>query len=227
MTQMTPEPPPRRPRWWRFRLQWRQVFVLTILWLILVGQVNAITVVGGFLLAWLVTVLFPLPPVSFSGWLHPWGSIVLISRLIYDLGVASFRLATFAFGRRMPPTAIIRVPLRSDSDLYEVMTAQLNTIVPGTIVLDATQRTRTLYLHVFDASEPAKLDHEEAYAWAVERRVVGMLGSRAELAELRRIDGEDRVSRADLADREERAALAEQADATDPTDLAAREEDGS
>ncbi len=198
MTQMPPEAPPRRPRWWRFRLQWRQVFMLTILWLILIGQVNAMTVVGGFVLAWLVTVLFPLPPISFSGWLHPWGSIVLISRLLYDLAVASFRLATYAFGRRMPPTAIIRAQLRTDSDLYEVVTAQLNTIVPGTIVLDATQRTRTLYLHVFDASDPRKLDDEEAECWAIERRVVRMLGSRAELAELRRLDAVPRASRAEL-----------------------------
>ena len=55
----------------------------------------------------------------------------------------------FAFGRDMPSPGIVRVDLKADSDLYQVNTAELVSVVPGTIVVDARQRSRILYLHVF------------------------------------------------------------------------------
>lgn len=46
----------------RFRFQARQVGVLTLVWLFLVGEVTLVTIVGGVLVAWLVTIVFPMPP---------------------------------------------------------------------------------------------------------------------------------------------------------------------
>ncbi len=59
------------------------------------------------------------------------------------------RLA-FRFGHT-PRSAIIRVQLRSHSDLYLTQTAELVSLVPGTIVVEARRATSTLYLHVLDA----------------------------------------------------------------------------
>lgn len=170
--------PQRRPS--RFRFQWRQSLVLAIGWVVLVGQVNVVSVVGGVLLAWLVTVLFPLPPVSYGGRLHPWGLVKLTAAVLVDLAVASFSLARFAFGRRMPRTGIVRVKLLSDSDLYQVLVSMLVSIVPGTIVLDARRSNRMLYLHVFDTPEGHHIESAAADALGIERRVVDALGSRAE-----------------------------------------------
>ncbi|WP_203568750.1 Na+/H+ antiporter subunit E [Aestuariimicrobium ganziense] len=206
---MTPQVGPAVKPPSRWRVQWRQVVALVAVWLVLVGNVTVVTVVGGFLLAWLVTVIFPLPPVPYKGRLNPWGVIKLLVILVRDLAVASFSLALFAFGRKMPPTAIVRVQLRSDSDVYQVMVAQLNTIVPGTIVLDARQRTRMLYLHVFDGSDPTRLEAEVADALGIERRVVNAMGSKQERLDLaeksRHPSVEDRVTPS-----EQRAALAEE-----------------
>lgn len=177
--------PHRKPS--RFRFQWRQSLVLALVWVVLVGHVDVVTVAGGVLIGWLVTVVFPLPPVSYSGRLHPWGIVKLAATVVVDLAVASATLARFAFGRRMPRTGIVRVRLRSDSDLYQVLVSMLVSIVPGTIVLDARQRTRTIYLHVFDTPGGHHIEKAAGDALRLERRVVAALGSKQERAH---VDGE-------------------------------------
>lgn len=168
----------------RRRLRWafqpRQMAVLTVVWLVLVGEVNLVTVVGGLLIAWLVTVVFPLPPITWDGRLRPWGMIVLVARLLADLATSSVKLALVAFSRRMPRPGIVRVPLLSDSDLYQVNTAELASVVPGTIVVDARRRDRLLYLHVFDLPDPSRSGEVVHDTLMLEKRVLDALGSRAE-----------------------------------------------
>ncbi|MFP5417381.1 MAG: Na+/H+ antiporter subunit E [Actinomycetes bacterium] len=166
------------------RFQPKAVGLLTLVWLLLVGEVNLVTVVGGALLAWLVTMVFPLPPLHYAGRLHPVGLVRLAAHLVADLAVSSVRLAAYAFGRRTPRPGVVRVNLRSDNDLYQVNTAELASVVPGTIVVDARARRRILYLHVFDLPDPVERQAVVADTLALERRVVAALGSRAELEAL-------------------------------------------
>lgn len=170
---------PRRAR--RLRWQPRQVAVLAVVWLLLVGEVTLVTVVGGIALAALVTIVFPLPPIEWEGRPRLWGTIRLVGRLVADLAVASVRLAAFAFSPKMPSPGIIRIPLRADVDLYQVNTAELVSVVPGTIVVDARRRSRTLYLHVFDLPDPALRDEIVKDTLALESRVVHAFGSKAEM----------------------------------------------
>lgn len=172
------------PRQHRIRWQPRQVVVLAVVWLLLVGDVNLITVVGGLLLGILVTIVFPLPSIEWAGRLRPWGVLTLMVHLVKDLAVASFRLAVFAFGRGVPTPGIVRIELRSDSDLYQVNVAELVSVVPGTIVVDARRRSRTLYLHVFDLPDPELRSEVVQDTLAIERRVVRAMGSRAEIQAL-------------------------------------------
>ena len=181
MTEPLTRPPRNRLRW-----QPRQVIVLALVWVVLWGQVNLVTVVGGVLMGILVTVLFPLPSIGWAGRPHPWALLVLLGHLVKDLAVASFRLAVFAFGRDMPSPGIVRVDLKADSDLYQVNTAELVSVVPGTIVVDGRQRSRILYLHVFDMPKDSTRDEVVADTLALEKRVVRALGSRAEFEALDR-----------------------------------------
>ena len=161
----------------RFRRQPRNVALLTAVWLILVGEVTLFTVLGGALLALLVTLVFPLPPIHYAGRIRPLGVVRLGAALFRDLAVSSFRLAAWAFRRTGPRHGIVRVDLASDSDLYQVNTAQLTSVVPGTIVLDARRSARTLYLHVFDLDAPGAADAARRDALAVERRVLDAFAS--------------------------------------------------
>ena len=178
------DPQPRKPA--RLRFQPRQIALLTGIWLILVGEVTVVTVLGGMLLAWLITVVFPLPAIDYAGRLHPWRTLVLGLHLLKDLAVSSVKLVGYAFGRRVPHPGIVKVPLASDSDLYQVNTAELVSVVPGTIVVDARQRSRILYLHVFDMPKDSTRDEVVADTLALEKRVVRALGSRAEFEALDR-----------------------------------------
>lgn len=168
----------------RYRFQGRQIGLLTLVWLVLVGDLNLVTVVGGFLIAWLVTIVFPMPPVHYYGRVHPWGVVKLTLALLRDLATSSFRLAWYAFSGRPVHPGIVRVDLRVRSDLYQVNIAELTSIVPGTIVVDARRRTRALYLHVFDlpdAAAPAAVVDDTR---RVERRLVAAFGSASEIGAL-------------------------------------------
>ena len=183
MTEPLTRPPRNRLRW-----QPRQVIVLALVWVVLWGQVNLVTVVGGVLMGILVTVLFPLPSIGWAGRPHPWVLLVLLGHLVKDLAVASFRLAVFAFGRDMPSPGIVRVDLKADSDLYQVNTAELVSVVPGTIVVDARQRSRILYLHVFDLSAQTPEGVRDA-TLRTEQQVLDAYASSAQLAAIARREG--------------------------------------
>ena len=189
MTEPLTRPPRNRLRW-----QPRQVIVLALVWVVLWGQVNLVTVVGGVLMGILVTVLFPLPSIGWAGRPHPWALLVLLGHLVKDLAVASFRLAVFAFGRDMPSPGIVRVDLKADSDLYQVNTAELASVVPGTIVVDSRRRPRLLYLHVFDLPDPAERGQTVEETLALERRVVAAFGSSDERRQVARADAERRAA---------------------------------
>lgn len=168
----------------RYRFQTRQIGLLTAVWLLLVGEINVISVVGGFLIAWLVTLAFPLPPVHYHGRPRPWGVVVLLAGLLADLATSSVRLAVYAFSRRPIRAGVVRVDLRVRSDLYQVNVAELVSIVPGTIVVDARRRTRSLYLHVFDLPDADAREGVAAGVRGVERRLLRAVGSTAEIAAL-------------------------------------------
>lgn len=180
--------PPRR----RFTLQPRAIIALSLIWLALVGQVNWFTVASGVLLAWLVTVLFPLPAIHYRGHLRPVGLVRLAFSTLWDLAKASSTIAAQALNPKFRPrSAVVRVRLLSDSDLYQSQTAQLVSIVPGTIVVEARRSTRTLYLHVFDVANTAEAEQAVRDALRVERNVLGGFASRAEIESATR-KGEER-----------------------------------
>ncbi|MFT3877592.1 MAG: Na+/H+ antiporter subunit E [Propioniciclava sp.] len=172
----------------RRRVQPKAIALLTVIWVVLVGEISIVTVVGGALLGTLVTLMFPLPPVMYAGRLHLWGSLRLVAHLVKDLAVASTRLAIFAFSRKAPRPGILRVNLRSDSDLYQVNVAEFASVVPGSIVVDARAKRRHLYLHVFDLPDLSERATIVRDTLALEDRVVHAFGSRAEIEELERLE---------------------------------------
>ena len=174
----------RRLRW---RLQWRAILALTVIWVILWGNYSLVDVLTGLVVGWLVTVTFPLPPIRYHGRLRPVGLLVLAFTTTRDLAVASWRLTLSAFAPRIDfHPAVIRVRLRANQDLYQVETAELTSIAPGSIVIDARRSTRVLYLHLVDVSGPDGVEESRHHALEVERRVLEAVGSDAELAALRR-----------------------------------------
>lgn len=170
----------------RFRLQWRAIALMTLVWVVLWGNYSLLDFLVGIALGWLVTITFPLPPIRYHGRPHPIGLVKLFFATVRDLAMASWRLTMQAFAREIDfYPAVIRVRLRTNQDFYQVQTAEIISIVPGSIVIDARRSNRVLYLHIVDTKDEGGVEQARAQALEVERRVLEAMGSSAEIARAR------------------------------------------
>jgi len=162
--------------------RWPTLLWLTAVWVLMWGQLTVANVLAGVLLAALLIVVFPMPKVGFDG--RPWvpGIVVLVLRFAVDVVMASVQVARKALSPGEPPHgAVIRVRLRSHSDLLLTMTAQLCSLVPGSIVVEAHRLTGTLYVHVFDVSGAGGIDGAREHCLAIERRVMYAFATDADI----------------------------------------------
>ena len=169
----------------RWRLQGRAVLLLALVWVLLWGDASLLNILYGLVLGWLVTVVFWLAPIRYYGRFRPWGVLRLVLAQLRDLAVASVQLAVVALRPRLTlRPGIIKVRLASNSDLYQVMVAELISIVPGTLVVETVRRPRLLYLHVFDLPDSQSIRRQRKHALQLEERVIRAFGSDHELREV-------------------------------------------
>ncbi len=172
---------PRRAGW---RFQWATVLWLTVVWVLLWGDFTWGNVVNGILLGLLVTAGLRMTPVDFRGRVHPVGLLVLLGRFAADLVRASFEVSMVALRpRHTPRGAVICVQLRSHSDLYLTLTAELVSLVPGSIIVEAHRLTGRLYVHVLDVETSGGVEKARQAVLDQEARLLRALASDEELAE--------------------------------------------
>jgi multicomponent Na+:H+ antiporter subunit E len=159
------------------------VVTLTALWMLLWGSVTPLTVVGGVLVSLLVTTVFPFPPVMWKGRFRPWPALVLFTIFFVDLFVASAQVAWIAIRPAAPPhSAVIRVDMVTRSEFLLTITAELISLVPGSLLIELDSEQGYMWLHLLDGDTPAKVERARASAHAQERRVIAALGSDTEIA---------------------------------------------
>ncbi len=162
----------------RWRLQWRAVLLLAVVWVLLWGEASLLNILYGLVLGWLVTVVFWLAPIRYYGRVRLWGVVRLVLAQLRDLAVASVQLAAVALRPRLNiRPGIVKVRLASNSDLYQVAVAELISVVPGTLVVETVRRPRLLYLHVFDLPDARAVRHQRSHALQIEERVIRAFGS--------------------------------------------------
>ncbi|MCL2454121.1 MAG: Na+/H+ antiporter subunit E [Micrococcales bacterium] len=168
----------------RRRVQWWSALWLAAVWMLLWGDISVANALVGLVVGALVTLTLRMAPMDFHGKVRPLGLLRLLTRFAVDLVRGSFEVAMIAlrFGYQ-PQGAVIGVRLRSHSDLYLTLTAELCTLVPGSVVIDAHRLTGTLYLHVLDVSHSGGLEAARQHVLDQEERVLRALASDAELAE--------------------------------------------
>ena len=168
----------------RRRVQWLMIGALALTWVLFWGDLSLYNLVSGALLGLLITFVFPLPPVEFHGRLRPRGGIRLVARLLWDLVHASVIVAAQAFRITPISNAIVRVDLRTRSDLYLTLTSELVSLVPGSIVVEARREESILYVHVLDVRSAADIEKVRRDVRDAEARVLRALGSKAEMEQL-------------------------------------------
>lgn len=155
---------------------------LTAVWVLLWGDVSPANVLVGAVVALVVGLVLRMPSVHFSGRVHPVPLVRLLAAFARDLVVASIQVLRLAFRfGRLPHSAVIAVQLRSPVELYLTLTAELTSLVPGSLVVEAHRTTGMLYVHVLDVGIVHGLAAAREQVLANEARVLRALASDAEL----------------------------------------------
>lgn len=166
----------------RFRFRPLSVLGITATWAVLWGDIGPVVICSGILLAWLIDIVFPLPPIFWQGKFNPVRFLLLIVHELWDLVISSVRMIALAFAPKIRlNSGIIRVDLHSDDDLYQVAVATLVSLVPGTVVVEVVRRPRRLYLHVVDMDPHDPVGQINALVMGIERRVLLAFGTKAQV----------------------------------------------
>ncbi|QCB94842.1 Na+/H+ antiporter subunit E [Cellulomonas shaoxiangyii] len=172
------------PRRASLRNQWPTVLWLTVVWVLLWGEISLGNLVNGALLGVLVTAGLRMTPIDFHGRVRPGALAVLVGRFLLDLVRASFEVSLVALRpRHTPRGAVICVQLRSHSDLYLTLTSELVSLVPGSLIVEAHRLTGRLYVHVLDVRTSGGVEAARRAVLAQEERILRALASDAELAD--------------------------------------------
>ncbi|MET0419059.1 MAG: Na+/H+ antiporter subunit E, partial [Actinoplanes sp.] len=154
---------------------------LTVIWVLLWGRPTAVNIVGGLLVATVILTVFPLPPVTFAGRIHPPGVLKLAGRFLVDLVVASVQIASLAFRfGHVPRSAVLAVQLRAPSDLNMTLTAEALSLVPGSLIVEVNREAGILYVHVLGLRDAGEADQFRQSVLDLEARIVNAFGSTAE-----------------------------------------------
>jgi multicomponent Na+:H+ antiporter subunit E len=161
--------------------RWRSVQPMMLVWLTLVWMalwqdISFANVVSGLLIALVISLVFPLPRLRLAERLHPVHLVILVGRFLFDMVVASFQVAwlTLMF-HRQPRSAVMAVKLRSRSDFVMTLVAEMSSLVPGTLAVEARRHTHTVYIHVLDLGEE-HVDRFRERVLAQEDRILRALG---------------------------------------------------
>ena len=168
-----------RPARYRAVQPW-SIAWLTLVWVTLWGSIPPLLVVSGVLVATLLSLVFPLPPLEIGVKVRPVGLVVLVARFLVDVIRASLEVTAVVLRRRTVRNAIVAVDLHSDSDFVLTGVAALLSLVPGSVVVEARRSTHTLFLHVLDVDDVAQAEAFRDEALALERRFLAAFVPRGE-----------------------------------------------
>lgn len=166
----------------RRTFSWPNALVLTAMWLLLWGSLSPLTIIGGILASAVIMLVFPLPSLDFKGKFRPLHVVKFFAYFFADILIASIHVAWIAVRpRAVPQSSIIRLDLTSESDFILAITAEVISLIPGTVVVDASQEEHALYIHALGADSVEKIEHTRMKVHEQEHRIVAAIGTDDEL----------------------------------------------
>lgn len=180
---------PRTAVWWwgaeRRVLDLPLIAWLTVVWVLLWGNLSVANVVGGALVAVVVCLVFPLPLVNIGLRLHPLGIARLAVRLVWEMYTAGLKVSHQMLDNRPFLAAVLAVPLRCRGDLMLTATAVAVSNIPDGSVVEVHRAQATLFVHVLEADDPRTPERTRQAVWRMEELVVRAFGDRDEIARVR------------------------------------------
>lgn len=149
---------------------------LTAVWVLLWGTLNVLNLLGGLLVALLVLVLFPLPRVDLHLRARPLGLLVLLGRFLLDLVRASVEVAWLSVRPGPVATGVVMdLQLATDDPLLQTLTAEMVSLVPGSVVIELDPSSRVLTLHALNVRTRHQAEQVRHKVRAQEARVLRAL----------------------------------------------------
>lgn len=169
----------------RIRHQLPLLVSLVLLWMLLWSAFTWLGLVTGVMVAIIVTRVFYLPAIEFSGRFNPWLFLRFLGRFAGGLIVGSFQVAVTALRPRgVRQNAVLAIQLVTRSDLILTLTAIAISLLPGSIVVEVDREKAILYVHALDTPDTAAVDRVRSSVLATEASLVRALGSRTDLTRI-------------------------------------------
>ncbi|MGP9650200.1 Na+/H+ antiporter subunit E [Arthrobacter sp. MYb224] len=179
-----------------FKQEWPLLLLLIFVWGALWQDFSAGNLLFGAIISIVIVNLFPLPPVVLPGRINLWYCLKLFAWFLGQVFVASGHVARVAIVRRKKArSAVIAVPLRTESDLVVMTVGHVLTLIPGSFVVDVDRSSSTLYLHYLDVNSDADVEKARANIHDIERRLIMAIGSPDEYEAIKNECGPDFSSR--------------------------------
>lgn len=151
---------------------------LLAVWIAVFASVKPAVVVGGLIVAVAVQLIFPLP-VNKSLWRVRIGPFLyLVVRFNWDLIVAGLNVSWLVISGKKHEDGIVKCEVRSDNPVYMTIVAAMTSMIPGTIVVEASRSEHALYLHVLDLEVQGGIEGVREAVLAQEKRVLFALAPR-------------------------------------------------
>jgi multicomponent Na+:H+ antiporter subunit E len=165
------------------------VLWLTALWVALWGSVTFANVAGGLVASVGVLTFARLPRIrnvdpDQQSRINPIASLWLLVFVVYKLAEANLILAwEILTPRNKIRTGVIAVPLRTQSETAMMVVANVITLTPGTVTLDAAGSPPVLYVHVLHLNEIERVRDDLLHIEELTVRAFGSRAMRRDLAE--------------------------------------------
>jgi multicomponent Na+:H+ antiporter subunit E len=161
---------------------------LTCVWVLLWGTFTPASIVGGVLVAALITGLFRLPPAPDRLPVRPLRLAGLVGYLAWDLVVSGVEVSwqVLRHGPRARG-AIMAVPLISSSDRVVTVMANALSLSPGTMALQIDHDHDVWYVYALGPRDRPGVERARRRVLDMQRRVLAALGTPEEQSEAQRL----------------------------------------
>lgn len=155
---------------------------LALVWVLLWGSLNPLTVVGGVLVGFVVVAGVQLPPSAEQLPLRPLRLLGLAGYVLYDITASTVDVTwqILRYGRRTR-AAIVAMPLFSDSDIVVTIIANTIALSPGSTVVQLDREHGVCYVYVLGPRDQASIERCRRQVVGTQRQVLAALGSTEEI----------------------------------------------
>lgn len=135
---------------------------LTIMWVLMWGELSIGNVAAGFFLAVLITFSLPLPKLPVNVQKIRWVPLLgLLLEFCKDLVFSSLHVAWIAMrSSPQPPAAFVKVPMRVADDLVFAFAVGILNLQPGGTVSDFDLDTQEITVHLLNGSSQKAIERE-------------------------------------------------------------------